>query len=401
MDELSVKVGKGEVKIDRSVFLSLLDISPVQASALYRNTLSSDRIRFSDLKELASKAEVPYPLFFAPETVVTKHLKDKENNLFNKLPSKAEMRLVTRGFFDIKDVELIVKDLGRKQEFLKRRVLSRTTNNPFIGYVAKDVKGPHMNKQLADKIRSYLGIDLADLRTKSKAGVVNYIRDCAEHKGILVSFSSYNFMPQNLDPNLGLSGLCVKDKKFPFIFVNTRDGDEKPKILESDGRQIFTLVAMLVCIALNRFIFSTKGPKKGDPILKKVYLIVGEILIPREDLKSVTIANLDDLKRESTKFKVTPSMLLVRLRECQLIEKELGKRLRAELIAEAKSIPSSPKYQPTQTTGYGKYNGTRLSQEVIRANRGGRISLDEVKNILFRKGKMNANLLSEYSEKYK
>jgi Zn-dependent peptidase ImmA (M78 family) len=189
---------------------------------------------------------------------------------------------------------------------LKKRIIVNVEENKFIGYVAKKMKGTHTNRELADNIRVYLGIDLSVLRTKSKAEVVNYIRERAEQNNILVSFSSYNFMPQNLDPMLGMSGLCVKDKKFPIIFVNTRDGDDKPKILESEGRQIFTLTAMLVCIAMNRFIFSTKTSKKKDSLARKVFLIVGEILIPQEDIAELDIKNLEELKRGSTKFKVTP-----------------------------------------------------------------------------------------------
>lgn len=401
MDELSVKIGKQTVTISRESFLRLLDVSPVKAYVSYTNAVASNEIRFSDLKDLASKANVPYPLFFAPSTQVEKQLKDKEKNLFEKLPSKAEMRVVGRGSFSVEDVDLIVRDLGRKQEFLKKRVLLSTPDNPFIGYVGKKMKSPHTNAEVADAIRRYLGVDLDVLRTKSKAEVVNYIRECAENRNILVSFSSFNFMPQNLDPDLGLSGLCVKDKKFPIIFINTRDGDEKPKILESDGRQIFTLTAMLVCVAMNRFVFSTKTPKRGDSLSRKVFLVVGEFLIPREDLDQVEISNLEELKQESTNFKVTPSMLLVRLRECGLIKAPLAARLRKELMDELNAIPPSRKNHPLQTTGYGKYNGARLSREVVRAFKAKKISQDEMKNVLFRKGKMDTNLLQEYSEKYK
>jgi Zn-dependent peptidase ImmA (M78 family) len=401
MEEISIKIGKDEVQINKNTFLLLLDVSPVKAYEAYKNALLTNEIKFSHLKELAAKADVPYPFFFAPPIQLDKQLKDKEKNLFEKLPSKAEMRLVGRGNFGVEDVALIVRDLGRKQEFLKKRIIVNVEENKFIGYVAKKMKGTHTNRELADNIRVYLGIDLSVLRTKSKAEVVNYIRERAEQNNILVSFSSYNFMPQNLDPMLGMSGLCVKDKKFPIIFVNTRDGDDKPKILESEGRQIFTLTAMLVCIAMNRFIFSTKTSKKKDSLARKVFLIVGEILIPQEDIAELDIKNLEELKRGSTKFKVTPSMLLTRLRECKLIDSQLARRLREKLMDEINSIRPSQKRHPLQTTGYGKYNGVRFSREVLKALKDKKISQDEMKNILFRKGKMNSTLLRDYSDKFK
>jgi Zn-dependent peptidase ImmA (M78 family) len=401
MDQILIKIGKEEVEVAKQIFLLLLDASPARAYVSYTNAISNNQIRFSDLKDLAAKANVPYPLFFAPLAEVQRQIKDKEQNLFEKLPSKAEMRLVGRGSFGVEDVDLIVRDLGRKQEFLKNRVIRGARLNPFIGYVAKKMKEPHTNRELADDIRSYLGINLDVLRTLSKAEVVNYIRERAEQNNILISFSSYNFMPQNLDPNLGLSGLCIKDKKFPFIFINTRDGDDKPRILESDGRQVFTLTAMLVCIAMNRFIFSTKTPKRGDSLSRKVFLIAGEILIPQEDVNDLEVNSLEDLKTESSKLKVTPSMLLSRLLECRLIDPKLAECLREALRDELNSIPPSPKRPPRQTTGYGKYNGTRLSHEVVKAFKENKISQDEMKNILFRKGKMDSNLLQEYGERFK
>ena len=217
MEEISLKVGKGYIKINKNVFLSLLDVSPVKHLDSYKNALDSNEIRFSHLKDLATKADVPYPLFFAPPVHIDKQFKDRQKNLFEKLPSKAEIRLVGRGTFKIEDILLIAKDLGRKQEFLKKRVITTARLNPFIGYVAKKAKGVHTNRELADDIRSYLGINLSELRNKSKAEVLNYVRQCAEERNILVSFSSYNFMPQNIDPEIGMSGICVKDKRFPLI----------------------------------------------------------------------------------------------------------------------------------------------------------------------------------------
>lgn len=401
MGEISVKVGKEEVKIDSDVFLSLLDSSPVHEDKAYANALVTNKIRFSHLKILASKADVPYPLFFTTLEKVSKQLKDNKKNLFEKLPSKVEMSLVGRGSFSVRDVELIVKDLGRKQEFLKKRIITDAQQNPFIGYLARKIKNVSSNRELAEDVKNYLGIDLLLFRTKSKAQGLNYICECAERKNILISFSSYNFMPQNLHSLLGLSGLCVKDKKFPIIFLNTRDGDERPKIIESEGRQIFTLIAMLVCIAINQFAFNVNNHTKVDLLTRRVFIIVGEILIPQEDIRGLDIRNLEELKQESTKFKVTPSMLLMRLRECKLIDTQLAKRLREKLVDEVKSAKPSKKRQPLQTTGYAKYNGSRFSREVVGAFRVGKISQDEMKNILFRKGKMNSTLFRDYSERFK
>jgi Zn-dependent peptidase ImmA (M78 family) len=301
----------------------------------------------------------------------------------------------------LSDIELIVKDLGRKQEFLKSRILSGAKPNEFLGLVAKDMKSGATNRAIALRIRSFLEIDLSLARGLSKGGVLEYLCRKAEDRGVLVSFSSYNFMPQNIDKEIGVSGFCVKDKKFPYVFINNRDGDEKPIVLETAGRQIFTLTAMLVCVAMNKFVLNTKSGKvKGDPAVR-VFSIVGEVLIPKEDVDGLVVTTLADLKECADKFKVTPSMLLMRLRETKRIDTKLADSFKIALKKEIEDAGSKGRPRtPTQTTGYGKYNGERFSREVVRSFKSGKISAEEFRNVLFRKGKMDPSLTSKYSQKY-
>lgn len=401
MNEIKVKVGKNIVEISKRVFISLLNSSYVREYVAYKHALRDGEISFEELKTLASKGAVPYPLFFAPLSQVEMQIIDNDENLFQKLPSKDEIRLIGRGGFHVEDVMLIAKDLARKQEFLKKRVLPEVPPNIFIGYIGKKVKQNQPISEIANDIRNYLGIDLNVLRSKSKAEVIRYIVECAENRNILVSFSSYNFMPQNLSRELGLSGLCIKDKQFPFIFINNRDGDQRPKILETEGRQTFTLVMMLTCLAMNRFVLSSKKPSRQDSLSKKIFQIAGEILVPRIDLVDVEIIDIDDLKKEATRFKVTPSMFLSRMSECKLITSSLARSLRKVLEAELKSIPESPKHQPLMENGYAKYNGNRFSKEIINAFRNKKISISELKNILFLRTKVGPDLIDKYSKKFK
>lgn len=400
MDDFYVKVGREKIQIDKDVFLTLFDLSSIEQYKPFQDALENREINFSLLKEYAEKASIPYPLFFAPKNVVQSQVKDKEKSLYKKLPSKAEMQLNSRGKMRLRDVELIVKDLGRKQEFLKNRILTSAVKNTFVGLIAKQIKDRKSAKQMADQLKSDLGVNLTALRGLSKEKVLQYLTDKVEDRGVLVSFSSYNFMPQNIDREIGVSGFCIKDKKFPYIFINTRDGDSNPKILETSGRQIFTLVVMLVCIAMNRFVFSTKKGVLKSKDTKVVYSIVGEFLIPREDAVGLNINDINELKQSAQLFKVTPSMLIMRLRELNLIDKKLADTLRDLLKKELKEAQPKQLHSPTQITGYSKYNGSRFSREVIRAHKSKLITSEEVRNILFRKGKMNSNLFQEYNNKF-
>ncbi len=392
---------KQTIKIDKGIFVDLLELSHIKEYTDYVNAIEQNEITFINLKKLAAKACVPYPLFFAPRNIIDIQIVAKDKSLNEKIPSKEEMRLSSRGRVEIKDIELIVKDLGRKQEFLKNRVLVNAEANKFIGSVAAKVKAGVPITEIASEIRDYLGIDLSYLRSISKEKVLKYITACSEHKGILISFSSYNYMPQNIDPELELSGICIKDKKFPYVFINTRDGDAKPKIIESTGRQIFTLLSMLACIGMNKFMLSSKtGVSKDDPT-KLAYSIAAEIIIPKKDLIGVEIKTLEGLKEKAHFFRITPSMLLYQLTIQKKISTSLANSFRDLLQQDVKKAGSKVQRAPHPTTGYGKYNGERFSKEVIKAHQAGLIFQVDVKNILFRRGKMDTALLNEYSRKYK
>lgn len=397
-----VTIGKDDVEIDKRVFESLLDLSPIKEYKDYIEAIKNDRIRLEKLKKLAQKAGIPYPLFFAPKTISDKQLSHKNNNLFQKISTKDEIRLSSRGRIEIEDIELIVKDLARKQEFLKRRIATQADLNGFVGSFVKKLNQGYTLEQIAGEIRVYFGIELNYLRTISKDKVLNYLRNCIEGKGILVAFSSHNYMPQNLSKEIELSGICIKDPKFPYIFINTRDGDDKPKIIESSGRQIFTLLTMVVCVGLNIFILSSKSGKSKNDISKIAFQIASEVVIPRENLNEIQISSLDDLKEKAHYFRVTPSMLLYQLKAHKKIGKNQAESYWIQLKQEAKRTEPKHKHAPLPVTGYSKYNGERFSREVVRAHIQGKISHLEVKNILFRRGKkMDAILWNKYLKKYK
>ena len=400
MNDFFIKIKTDRIKIDRRVFLALFDITPIKQYIAYQKAISANEITLTDLRFLAEKADVPYPFFFAPKNIVDAQIKDKNKNLFEKLPTKTEMQLGFRGGMKLADVELIVKDIGRKQEFLKNRIHTSATDNPFIGLIAKKAKMYAANSVLAEEIRDYLEIDLAEIRKLPKAGVLDYLCRKAGEKKIYVSFSSHNYMPQNIDESIGLSGLCVKDKKFPYIFINTRDGDAKPKILETTGRQIFTLISMLVHVAMNKFFLSTKTGHLKDKSSKQIFSIVGEILIPESDVLGLKINSLDDLKDNARLFKVTPSMLLSRLQELKLIKKPMADNFRFKLSKEIASIKPGIPHSPFPINGYTKYNGERFSRDTVQAHNAGKISQLETKNILFRKGRMNNSLFSTCIQKF-
>jgi Zn-dependent peptidase ImmA (M78 family) len=359
MEVIKVNIGKEYIEIDKSVFLSLLDLTPIKEYKAYIDAVESQEISIKNLKSLSFKAGIPYPLFFASKKICNIQLAHKNKNIFGKLPYKNQIKIGSRGFLKVNDIELIVQDIGRKQEFLKRRILPNAQPNKFIGSLVKNIKSSTSISNIANDIREAFKIDLKYLRTLKKEKVLDYLRNCVEKKGILVSFSSHNYMPQNLDRNLLVSGICIKDLKFPFIFINTRDGDENPKIIESEGRQIFTLLSMLVCVGMNEFILSLNSYNSENKISKIALEIASEIIIPRDHISNDLISDLDALKMHAHYFCVTPSMLLYQLERHKIMDKAIIENFRVQLALELKKITPKHRRAPLPVTGYSKYNGQR------------------------------------------
>lgn len=78
---MRVMIAGEPVPIDRSVFVDLLENSVVNGRVPYINALEKSKIQYSDLLDLARKAEVPHPLFFAPPAVAQAQLRTKTAKL--------------------------------------------------------------------------------------------------------------------------------------------------------------------------------------------------------------------------------------------------------------------------------------------------------------------------------
>lgn len=82
---MRVMIAGEQVPIDRSVFVDLLENSVVNGRAPYITALEKSKIQYSDLLDLARKAEVPHPLFFATPAVVKAQLRSKSEKLLQEL----------------------------------------------------------------------------------------------------------------------------------------------------------------------------------------------------------------------------------------------------------------------------------------------------------------------------
>ena len=318
-----VRLGGSSVAIEREVFTALLGRSAMSGRVAYTQALESSGIGFDDLVLLARKAEIPYSLFFAPRELVEAQLSAKTGKLLAGI-SKQAFSLNSRSTVRLQDVELIVKDLLRKQEELKRR--DRTlVANPLVGRLRRS--GNSVEEDAA-ALRSTLGFSVADIRTcRSKQAALDFLVERFEAKQLLVSQSQQHYMAQPLPRGVKFSGLCVRDK-IPYIFLTGGDQDENP---EPAGRKLFTLVLLAVLVARGRFAPVSYSDQTSEPLLEREYQLAEEVLLPADELRNVDASSLAALKDCADSYRVTPSALAMRVRRLGLISR---------LQAETNSRPS-------------------------------------------------------------
>jgi hypothetical protein len=354
--------------IERSIFSELLENSVVHDRAPVRHALERGEIPFTELVDLARKAEIPYSLFFAPSEFVAAQMKEKTRKLLQGVaPDTFTVNL--RSIVHLHDIELIVKDLLRKQAVLKLQD-STLTKNPILGLL----RHPRPTvKADADALLEALALDRSELRAaRNKKVARDLLIDRLEAKQVLVSQSVRGYMPQLLE--VKLSGMTVRDSKVPYIFLAGGDhlDDQEPM-----GRQIFTLTLMAVLVARGIFKPVTYDAKSSTPNPRREYEIVGETLMPANDIRQFDLATADGIRAAADEFKVTPSAMVVRAMHLKLIAPETGDRFLRNFEDEFRAIPKSRAQQPRAVNAIRKYTGRELSLRMLSALDNKKISAGE------------------------
>lgn len=367
---IHVTVDGTRVPIVRSVFIALLGQSIVSGHTPYTKALATSKISFYALVRLARTAEIPYTLFFAPQAVVDAQVKRKLDTLLAGV-SKTAFSLNSRSGVELRDVELIVKDLLRKQERLKR-LDTTLVINPIVGCLKKSTAGVASD---AETLRSMLGFSVAELqRCKSKEDALALLVERFEAKQLLVSRSQQNFMPQNLPHGVKFSGMCIKDRKVPYLFLTGGDSSDNP---EPAGRQLFTLVLLAVLVARGKFTPVTYSDYTDKPISAVEYALTEEILMPRSMIAGLSLNSLSDVRSAADAFRVTPSAVLMRARRLRIVTRDQVDEYLGELRAQFAERPKPPPRRPKPVNAIRRYNGTEFSKRMVQQLEAGRISAKE------------------------
>lgn len=366
---IEVRAGGERFVVARAVFTALLDNSVVHAHADYLRALDSGHISLSELQKLARTAHIPWCLFFASPQVVERQVELNTQKLLQGV-GKDTFSLSSRATIDIRDVELLVKDLVRKQQLVKQHG-GPLEENSIVGLLRRPRNTPEED---GDLLLEALELDRASIhgRCSKRRALQRFIR-ALEAKQVLVSQSATGYMPQRLS-GIKFSGLAVRDKKVPYIFLAGGDHGEHS---EPTGRQLFTLVLMAVLVARGVFTPVTYNGEALAVAAPREYGVVAHILMPASLVGNHDLATLDGVRRASDHFNVTPSAMVVRGAHLQRIPRDVADRYLSELADEFSRRPKPfiPHLKPAK--GVLKYTGRELSVRMLDALDAGRIGKSE------------------------
>lgn len=301
---IDVLLDEERIPISKDVFKLLLENSVASYYVRYKHAIEQNSISYDDLNFLSIKGEIPLPLFFAPFPLAKAQVDAKIRKLLQGV-SRKTFQLGTREEVQLRDIELIVKDLLRKQEVLKRYD-STLTKNPIIGLLKKPGASAESD---AAHLMSEIDLTHTEIRScKKKEDALDLIIRKLEKKQILISRSVQNYMPQRLS-HVSFSGITIRDSKIPYIFLA---GGDHGDFQEPVGRTIFTLILMTVLIARKVFKPVTWNAQSTQLALGYEYDVTGAILMPSNQMNSAALTSLADIRRVADEFKVTPSAVTIR-----------------------------------------------------------------------------------------
>ncbi|HZX73906.1 MAG TPA: hypothetical protein VFE57_05780, partial [Cyclobacteriaceae bacterium] len=302
------------------------------------------------------------------------------NNRSNKFSSKFFAKRSGSG--DITSKRIIDR-LIRLQNFITSN--HTLPKNSFCGLLCG---AP--TKDCPKKITDYFGINTTKFGSQSAQTVMKHIIGAVEAKNINISRGVLKggILPEVKGVNdvyKNTSGFVIKDDCIPFIFLPDEINPD-----EVIGRRIYTLVYLLVSIALDDYDYYIENEFKASALKtsgveNKKHAIVSEILLPIEEtnkLKGIKITKSIISNLVST-FKITPTAVVVTLRRRGIIKtKEEYEALLPEPYKPQK-LPPKPRNQAKITTSVEKFCGQTTFDLVNKSIRNKTLQSIEAQYLIF------------------
>lgn len=305
---------KNSVILDDVVVRRVLGMYPEEklvTRAIFEAGLTGEPIEFQDLLDECDKILIPWQMFFLSEANLATeiaHIESQRQKVSQKLFAKR------RGSGNVTSKRIIDR-LIRCQEYISQN--GTFPKHPYCG----SLSGMSITDAAAHIATSF-GIDMTVFRGKRKADALAYLIKKLEERNINVcqGVLTNKLLPQVegvREVYKSTSGFAIKDEKVPFIFIPSEINPD-----EKDGRQIYTLVYLLVVIGLEEYEFIIDKDFKASllgsrGLQKRIYDITSEFLLPKaktEEYRGIPITETirDDV---SSAHKITPSAVTVIFRK--------------------------------------------------------------------------------------
>lgn len=388
------------VEVDDEVVRRVLAMYPEEELAnrpVYRDALESGCVEFNDLKEESSKVLIPWQLFLLDAVNLQRELDHIDAQRLDKVSAKLMAKRQGSGSVTSKR---IIDRLIRLQNHITENV--ELPANIFCGSLI----GKSDNDAVAHIIQHF-NFDMGWFRKyKSKASALNYLIQQVESKnvnicqGVLTNkiLPTWQVVSNSVYKNT--SGFVIKDDKMPFVFLPS---EVNPN--ETDGRQIYTLIYLLVLIGLNEYNFFLEKDFKATAISAtgkkaKIHRITSELLLPYKNTepqrgKSTTSQKVDEY---SAIYKITPTAILVTLKIRAIINQREYETLLPPPYVPPKNTEN--KYgHPKIETSVRKFCGKHPFEHINAAIKSGIVKNIRAQYLLF--GYVNKKSYAKYREALK
>ncbi|NCU31039.1 hypothetical protein EOM57_04515 [Candidatus Saccharibacteria bacterium] len=375
---IAIVIDNKRTYIRLDTFRNLFESSHIYYKKEYQNALQNGSMKFKILQKLAREANIPYSLFFAPNDYVENEIERNNTELFKGVDSGV-ISMSGRGSVETRDIGLIIKDILKRQILLNKEYpnIDQNTIKDSLRSATGDIL------QQAQKLISIIDFDLDEFRSfQGKEKAYDYLVNLFEKHNILVSRSRIGAMPQSINKEVTFSGVTVKHKKFPSIFLYSKD---ETMVGDPTGRRIFTLLLLLVCIAKGKYSIVSYNSRSEEIIEADEYRIVEEILVPSSEVEGLAISKIQEIRELSDTWKVTPRAALVILRRNGCIEKDNYNEIYEQLddaYLESKSSGKSHPWTSKDTTKVKTYCGIEFTKKAFELHDMGRLSEGDLRRLL-------------------
>lgn len=320
----------------------------------------------------------PLALFFFPEPPE----EEPVDRSFRTLPEHEREKIPPRIRFLLRKAQVLQLNLAELYE----------ENNPAEHKILHDLDfSPSVNAaDMAEKVRSYLGIDLEQQQSwDSSESALKAWRNTLEDKGVFVFKDSFNppgkKKPSNVDGG-PFSGFCLYDRVFPVVYVD----NNKPKT-----RQIFTLFHELAHLLMHTggvdtrqddYIEHLHGDHKRIEVLCNKF--AAAFLVPRKDFQERSAnfeINDSGISELADLYCVSRETILRRLLDQGRVEQSFYEQKVQQWLDERRKSnrPKGGNHYFTKCT----YLGERYIELVFKHYHQGRISVEQTADYLGEKTK--------------